>query len=1212
MYLNYKKINSRRREQPMLRLQTMAGKELGPIPFVSNLKFCINYADLSTITFTVPYHANSMLNPLYSMLTGYKVIYTEEFGIYVLTSPSKDGDGISETKTVTGYSLEYLLGTKNLFLEEGTYNFWNPADPADTILGRILELDQTWHAGYVAPRLIGCYRTFDQYDEDALNFCYGDAMEKYRCAFVFDVYEKTINAYDANEDAPTLPVFLNYNNLLKKTAVNEITDEMATKLHLYGSDSLTIRDVNPIGTDYIVDLSYFLHNGDLDIKVSRSQLLSDRVRQWQLEIAERQQYYIGVTSSRASLTAQRLSAEANLTDLKGELENLTAQQSVTIQAISLETTAAGKQKQQANLDRINAQITSKKDEINAQENGIDSLQKEIDRYANDIRQITGELSFSSYFTQEEQKVLNQFMIESTVEEETFVATDVDTSASGVAAKISGRVAISGSNIAKVDLSQFSKTMYTLAGGTLTIANPNITSEIVRGTLDVKKNNSYILTLYLGSTNYNGHKFESGVITVSGALTQFSSDILAQTSQGVTEYKGTRLNFQTSSADSYFTVNANDFQQYSVALELYDFGADVLSDCAWPVYEFSVDSANFLYQEQFSPFKDRLELGKAVHLEMGSDGVLNAKIIGVELNFEDISNFKLVFSNRYRLKNGVEKWIDEIRNTTRSSRRFDASKYIYNRAAEKTTAVDEFMKGTLNAAVNTILGAKNQTVLIDGAGIHVGGDSNYQLRIVDNMIAMSDDGWKTAKLAIGRFASPETGVQWGVNAELIAGNLIIGNNLIIDTGNGHFKVDKSGVYINSMKFYITNSSGKSLSDEFREISDELSGLNSDIWSLDTKLSNRIKEFYSSGYLDAGKLSGVIAAQQAKMQSAGGNVLFDSDGIWLLNGTSKGTSTRAIWMNNQGILFGSGRKTSNPGASNSGWVWTTAIGHEGITADALAGKTVSGLKLYGGELHIGPKSGGGYYFNVDSKGNMTAESGTFKGTLSAAKISGTLSAASGGGWIEGCGIRVGKNSSAAKGYNFYVDPSGNVWMQGNLTLKGGCITWDSLSSTVTNKINTAQNTANSARNEVSSLDSDVTSRLSKINTRIDGVNADLDWVQSRMITEREIRDITSTTITDELISSPSIYGAYIQGGTINGAEFMFGDYGIIYDGYGSDGVRRTDLACIESERGIRIRARDGMALEAGDGLWITGDVHLWIGGRAVNLNDFVSNMMNSNGK
>ncbi len=41
-------------------------------------------------------------------------------------------------------------------------------------------------------------------------------------------------------------------------------------------------------------------------------------------------------------------------------------------------------------------------------------------------------------------------------------------------------------------------------------------------------------------------------------------------------------------------------------------------------------------------------------------------------------------------------------------------------------VSDFMNSSLNAAVNTIIRAANQSVIIDGAGIHIGGEEDYQI------------------------------------------------------------------------------------------------------------------------------------------------------------------------------------------------------------------------------------------------------------------------------------------------------------------------------------------------------------------------------------------------------------------------------------------------------------------------------------------------------
>ncbi len=992
MYLNFKKINSAERDAPMLRLQTMAGKELGPVPFVHGLNFEINYSDLSTIEFKVPYMVNGMLNPVYAALTGYKVIYTKELGVYMITNPEKTGDGVSEIKLVKGYSLEYIFQKKNLYLEEGTYCFWNPMFPEETVLGRIVELDPNWSVGYVAPRLMNCYRTFDEYDNSALSFCYGEVMEKYRCAIVFDVYNKTINAYDAGDDTGSLPIYLDYDNLVKDIKVTEDNENMATKLHLYGGDGLTIRNVNPINGDYLVDLSFFLNNGDLDIVAPGStEKLSDKVRRWRADVLAQQPYYTGLVSLRSSMTAQKLTLETQLNELKGQLQTLTAQQSVYIKEHALEKTDAGKANKQKQLDAIHDQIEAKNNEISAKEAEIKNAQAEIDKYLAKIKSVSDKLSIAGYFTEAEQLILAPYLLEGELTEETFVSTDMGSSNTATSSTLTGNVSLTDSEISRVTLTEFSRTMYTLTGGTLSIPNANLSARVVRGTLDVKSGNAYTLTAYLGSIQYSGHDFSKGMITLTGSLSGLSTDITGVTENSITQYKGTRISFRTSGAGLYFTVAGNEFQQYAVEMELYEFGADALSDFAWPTYEFDINTANFLYHDKFEPFKNNLELGKSVHLQLGSEGLIHPKIIGVKLDYDDITNFSLLFSNRYQRKDELEYLSDEVHSAAKASTRFDASKYLYDRTADKMTDVDAYMKNMLDTAVQTIKAAANQSVLIDGAGIHVSSsDDNVKLRIVNGMIAMTNDNWKTAKLAIGRFYSKEHKMDlWGVNAELIAGTLLLGSSLYIQTQGGFFTVDDSGVYINALKFYINN--GKNLGETLDGIDDSINSVSADVSSVRKDFDSVTTKTSSGITLDAPDLKGMISATQAQMKGAGGNVLFDGDGIWLLNATTKARATKAVWMNENGILFGTGSRTSNP-ATSSSWSWTTAISHDGVVADNIAAGTLSGMTISGGEITIGKSSNNdNTYFHVDSYGNLG----------------------------------IGRNTSQAKGYNFYVDYNGNMY-------------------------------------------------------------------------------------------------------------------------------------------------------------------------------------------
>ena len=1160
MYLDYSKLefdDNGLPETPELALKTLGDKMVGVIPGVFNLRLNIKFSEPSEISFDIPSVIDGQPNPLYDDVTGYKQIYTKCYGVYETLNPSTSSDGIREVKHVKGFSYEKTMESKKLFLEEGTFNFWNPVMRTDTVLGRILEVAVGWSAGYVSPSLIGRYRTFDQYDDYLLSFMYNQAPKKYRCVFVFDTYKRTINVYDADEERPSLPIYLDFDNLVKSLDIEEKSDELVTAVRPYGSDELSIRDINPIGTNWIYDLSYFIANGDI------GEPLASRWVSWQRSILNRQAYYRGLTALRASATARLTAAKAALTDLKGELESLTAQQSVTIQASAMEVTDAGKAYQQSLLNEINAKINTKKQEISAQESAIAAIDSELNpnnpsSYAAQIKAVVNELSISNYFTAAEYKELSNFLIEQDITEDTFVATDVDTSISGSSHPLSmQQMSISGSSISEIDLTaQFGKRMYTMSGGSFAVAgSPAITGDIIRGTLEAGSNGKYVLSFYAGSIRVNDKTASSGMITLSGTMTGFSTNVTTVTTRYPTDLgedifistrEGTALSF-TASGSLYLTASVNEYQRYSIEMELYQYAVGVLDDLATPTYEFSVDSGNFLFAQEFAPFRNQLELGKGVYLNVGSRQTITPYIIEFELDFENRNNFSIVFSNRFKRHDNVNTLKDMIETSYSASRSFDASKYIYNQAAGQASVVSEFMSNSLEAAKNTILAAANQSVVINGAGIHVGGDSKYQIRIVDSMIAMSDDNWATCKMALGHFASPEIGEYFGVNAEIIGGKLLIGNNLVIDTGKGHFKVDESGVYINSMKFYIQNDGNKTLNGELNDIANELSGLNGDINSVNKNLTNKIAEFYSSGYLNAEKLNGVISAQQAKMRSAGGNVMFDSDGIWLLNGTSKAASTKAIWMNNEGILFGTGGKTPDPGASNSGWKWTTAIGRDGITADALAGKTISGGKLYGGEIHIGPKPGGGYYFNVDSKGNVIAETGTFKGTLSSAKISGDLTADNSGGWLRGCGISVGGNYQQGIG-NFYVDSNGNVTMKGSINLSGGSITWSSTNTPVQYQFSADRYSWHSTMFETDlyrrdSLDGGRTWGAPYQFRGRDGHNgqngqngqdANVTWNNIKSALQYA-DNIQSTFITADSSGAPKIYGGTIYGSQFYGSEF-----------------------------------------------------------------------------
>ena len=514
---------------------------------------------------------------------------------------------------------------------------------------------------------------------------------------------------------------------------------------------------------------------------------------------------------KSSALAKTMAQNAALKDLQGDLDDLIGQQSQTIQTMALEITEAGRLSQQDTLDRINREIAAKKKEIAAKEKEIAQIQEAMgtsnpNSYQSKINEINAKLAIGNYFTPDELDVLRHFFIEHDITENGFVATDVNTSISGKSYSLPSReISAGGGEFTAIDMTDGYRTqMYTLTGGTLNVKG-TLTCNIIRGTLEVSKDNSFVLSVYGGNISISGNEASSGSLTLTGTMSGFSSNIKAvddgEKDLPIIVHKGTKISFTTGDISMYLTADISEYQALCVQMELFDYARDVLREIATPTYEFSVDTGNFIFAEEFARFRDELRLGSGIHLRISNERVITPILIEISLDFENWDKLSLTFSNRFKLHDSVNTLKDMLESTYSAGRSLDASQYIYGKTVEQATAASQFMSSSLNAAVNSIVGAKDETVRIDGGGIHVGSeDGKYQLRVIGSMIAMTDDNWAHAKLAIGRFASKDTGEYFGVNADVIGGKLIVGNNLVIenvnDMGVMQFKVDAGGAWLNN--------------------------------------------------------------------------------------------------------------------------------------------------------------------------------------------------------------------------------------------------------------------------------------------------------------------------------------------------------------------------------------------------------------------------------
>lgn len=809
MVVDFAKVSVQ--EQPLLILQNLDDTPIGVLKAAFNVEADLCYNEISTLTFDLPAFIDGKDTVNYKQTVGMRIVELKNYGRFILIDPKITDDGVKQVKTCTAYSLEYEFTFKKLPLAAGTYNLWNPIATKGTILGMILELMPSWKVGQVDASLIDRYRTFDdEGDQNIYNFMKSDLQESYGCIFTFDTYNRLIHVRDINTQAPLKPVYFSMENLIKKITIDEDTESIITMLNVYGADGVDIRSVNPMGTSSLIELGYFMTRENF------SQSVIDKYNNWKATFEAYQRPYFNLTVEEALKTAQLVTEQAALVTLQSELTSLENIQAVTIQAI------AQKLKSQSDLNSVNAQIQSKQREITNKEKEIVSIQAQVNSLNSQMLDINKKTSFESFFTAAEYKVVNRYLKEDSISEDSFVVPEVDTyDAVGESRKLSGSTFnITGSNVVLAK-NTLGKDIYSASGGTIScsVSGFNLNAALIRASLDYAPNNEFLFTARMNAGTLNGESFPDACISIAGTASSVSSNAVPNASVNGAILEGTTISFRLGSANLYFTRSTTEYEQRSVEWDLFDYATELLQKVAWPSYTFTLDLANFLAITEFKPFKSNLELGSKLYFKQRDGTVLKPILVGVHIPFEDLSKFSIELSSKYNSRFcefSYEDFYDDVQSMGTT---IDSGKWTYNQFVNSgaETSLSKFMKSALDIAKNNIMSSTGQAITWDEAGFRLrkrkdGSETDYepyQIWMNNSSIMFTTDNWSTANLAIGQIVSEDGFLLSGVIADSLIGKLLAGNSLIIesakkDGGAAVFRVDGNGASLHNAIFDIYNS------------------------------------------------------------------------------------------------------------------------------------------------------------------------------------------------------------------------------------------------------------------------------------------------------------------------------------------------------------------------------------------------------------------------
>ena len=201
---------------------------------------------------------------------------------------------------------------------------------------------------------------------------------------------------------------------------------------------------------------------------------------------------------------------------------------------------------------------------------------------------------------------------------------------------------------------------------------------------------------------------------------------------------------------------------SMLNELLTEGEKALAKACFPKIQFQVEALDFSQLLDTEDLWNYLTLGDTVFIKSDTGFNYPVYFIGIEHSPESAS-LNLQFSSAAAMTDSAIFLADLIASATRANGILALNKENWNEAAEGTTLIKAQLQQGFDLAKQQLDGASKQQPILDERGFWLyaldanGNPKPEQIRAVNNVIALTKDGWETVNVAI----TPE-----GINADTI--------------------------------------------------------------------------------------------------------------------------------------------------------------------------------------------------------------------------------------------------------------------------------------------------------------------------------------------------------------------------------------------------------------------------------------------------------------
>ena len=260
------------------------------------------------------------------------------------------------------------------------------------------------------------------------------------------------------------------------------------------------------------------------------------------------------------------------------------------------------------------------------------------------------------------------------------------------------------------------------------------------------------------------------------------------------------------------------QQYSVSADVFSIVAE-----RWKNWD-----TNTKYYDMY----DKFSLGNWMRVRLDKT-IKKLRLISITFDFDTVDKMSVEFSDVIQVGNVLSDINSVLQQASTISSTYNYVTDQAKQGSEANVEINKILQNGLDSAYSAVMAGDNQEITMDRHGLlfrkfldELDDYSKYQMKMINRNIVMTDDGWKSARLAIGLGMLPDGTYGYGIWADnIIGGNITCTNNLRIVGGKSSVIIDGDGIRFD--KGVIDSSAVSGLDDSLRNFVKSLGDLQSQI-------------------------------------------------------------------------------------------------------------------------------------------------------------------------------------------------------------------------------------------------------------------------------------------------------------------------------------------------------------------------------------------------